>query len=102
MRLLMDGSHMTPERGTQCNFTNTPILAPFALQVVVYNRTPAKARAVADRFQGVAIEALTPQALKDATGGRELVAIVSTIPAAAGFTVRRLVLVREGRGGPVS
>lgn len=98
----MDGSHMTPERGTQCNFTNTPILAPFALQVVVYNRTPAKARAVADRFQGVAIEALTPQALKDATGGRELVAIVSTIPAAAGFTVRRLVLVREGRGGPVS
>lgn len=63
----------------------------------MYNRTPSKARAVADRFQGVAIEALTPQALKDATGGRELVAIVSTIPAAAGFTVRRLFLEREGR-----
>ncbi|CAN0338614.1 unnamed protein product [Hapterophycus canaliculatus] len=57
------------------------------LEVVVYNRTPSKAEELADRFGGAAVSALDAETLREACGAATVDVVVSTIPAAAEFTL---------------
>lgn len=62
------------------------------LNVVVYNRTPLKAKELAGRFGGAAVSALDAETLKVACGSAAVDVVVSTIPAASGFTVPEYLL----------
>lgn len=57
------------------------------LEVVVYNRTPSKAEELAERFGGAAVSALDAKTLQKACGSAAVDVVVSTIPAAAEFTL---------------
>ncbi|CAM9161734.1 unnamed protein product [Ectocarpus sp. 4 AP-2014] len=57
------------------------------LEVVVYNRTQSKAEELAGRFGGAAVSALDAETLEKACGGAAVDVVVSTIPAAAEFTL---------------
>lgn len=57
------------------------------LEVVVYNRTPSKAEELAGRFGGAAVSALDAETLQNACGAAAVDVVVSTIPAAAEFTL---------------
>ncbi|CAN0063793.1 unnamed protein product [Ectocarpus sp. 8 AP-2014] len=57
------------------------------LEVVVYNRTPSKAEELAGRFGGAAVSALDAETLEKACGAAAVDVVVSTIPAAAEFTL---------------
>ncbi|CAN0572077.1 unnamed protein product, partial [Ectocarpus sp. 12 AP-2014] len=57
------------------------------LEVVVYNRTPSKAEELAGRFGGAAVSALDAETLEKACGTAAVDVVVSTIPAAAEFTL---------------
>ncbi|CAM9487919.1 unnamed protein product [Choristocarpus tenellus] len=66
--------------------------ALFAMQelgmdLVVYNRTPAKAEELASRFGGVAVSALDAATLQQACGREDVDVVVSTIPGSAEFTL---------------
>lgn len=58
-------------------------------ELFVYNRTLSKAQEVAARFDAVALEALSPEALA------RVDVVVSTIPAAAGFALPDHLVTRE-------
>lgn len=62
------------------------------LQVVVYNRTPAKAADLAERFGGAAVSALDTGTLEAACGSVSVDVVVSTIPASAEFTLPQYLL----------
>lgn len=62
------------------------------LEVVVYNRTPAKAEELASRFGGAAVSELDVETLKNACGAAAVDVVVSTIPAAAEFTLPEYLL----------
>lgn len=57
------------------------------LEVVVYNRTPSKAEDLASRFGGAAVSELDVETLRAASGAGTVDVVVSTIPAAAEFTL---------------
>jgi pentafunctional AROM polypeptide len=73
----------------------TSMAAAYAMQqlgvreLFVYNRTLSKAQEVAARFDAVALEALTSEALAHVD------VVVSTIPATAGFTLPDHLVTRE-------
>lgn len=62
------------------------------LEIVVYNRTPAKAEELAGRFGGAAVSALDVETLQGACGSASLDVVVSTIPAASEFTLPEYIL----------
>lgn len=68
------------------------------LEVVVYNRTPSKAEELAGRFGGTAVSALDAETLQNACGAAAVDVVVSTIPAAAEFTLPDYLL--ESKVGP--
>lgn len=57
------------------------------LQVIVYNRTPSKAEELARRFGGMAVSSLDVDTIQGAYGTRTVDVVVSTVPAAADFTL---------------
>eukprot|EP00639_Heterosigma_akashiwo_P037228 CAMPEP_0194708682 /NCGR_PEP_ID=MMETSP0296-20130528/1548_1 /TAXON_ID=39354 /ORGANISM="Heterosigma akashiwo, Strain CCMP2393" /LENGTH=120 /DNA_ID=CAMNT_0039605567 /DNA_START=11 /DNA_END=370 /DNA_ORIENTATION=+ len=66
--------------------------AAYAMQqmgcrLAVYNRTPEKAEAIAGKFGGRALAGLGPGDLEEVFGPAGVDIIVSTIPAAAEFTL---------------
>jgi pentafunctional AROM polypeptide len=70
----------------------TALAAAYALvskgyQLVVFNRTPSKAQSIARRFNGSAVDSLDEVALTAALGRSSVDIVVSTVPAAAEFTV---------------
>lgn len=73
------------------------------LEVVVYNRTPSKAEELAGRFGGAAVTALDVETLRAACGAATVDVVVSTIPAAAEFTLPEyLVASKVGPGALLS
>jgi len=70
----------------------TALAAAYAMRscgfrLAVFNRTPSKAKEIAERFGGTAVEALTPSAFQELLGQQNVDVVISTIPSTAGFTL---------------